>query len=639
MKNKFLLITFLLFSGSASFVFATDNPSKYKFDDIPKQLLTDAKAVVRNEEITVEIRTDEEIFEKVTYAITILNKNAEMNALFMQPYTPDMKLRNIKAKLYDKFGAEIKKKGGFDIKDYAMIPGGTTYADYRIKAISPEHFDYPFTIEYSYEMEYSNVIQFPGWHPVKDFNIAIENSTYILIVSNQANCRYYEKNILQKASANKNNKNTSYVWQIQNRKAVRNENFCPALDDFAPIVLIAPTKVMVDGYEGNFDSWAGIGSWIYTLNQDRNNLSEATKMMIKSMTDSIADDRTKIKLVYEYMQNKTRYVSVQVGIGGFQPFPSETVDRLSYGDCKALSFYIKSLLQAAGINSLYTLVMAGNEKPTTITDFPSNQFNHAIVCVPLKSDTLWLECTSQRIPFNYLGTFTADRTVLLITEKGGILAHTPQLLSDQNLQSHKAEIVMNPEGNARIKATTSYRGAAYDKYARILQSDKTDQKELLIKKIHLPNFELNNFRIQEDKLENPSVTEILELSLTSYCTKAGSKLMLGLNALNRMDESPFLSATRETPISIKWPVKETDTVNFTLPSGYTLEKLPSKIIINSHFGKYESEVTKIGNTIQYIRNLSISEVELPVNRYNEVAEFFDAIVTADQTKVVLSKTQ
>ncbi len=638
MKIKSLLPAFLLLLCIAfSSPSYSGNDIKYRVADIPKQLLKDAKAVVRSEEITVEIKSDEKLVEKVTYAITILNKNGARNANFMQPYARNMKVSGIKAQMYDESGSEIKKKGGFDILDYAMISQGTTYADNRIKAILPEHLEYPYTIEYTWEITFSDVIQYPGWQPVEDFNVAVEKSKYTLKVSKQANCRYYEKNITSGAKVQNTADFDTYSWEISNLPAFADENFCPALVDISPVVLIAPSKVNVEGYEGNFETWTGFGQWINKLNKDKDILNDETRLKIKKLTEGLPDDRTKIKTLYEYMQNKTRYVSIQVGLGGFQPFDAGTVDRLSYGDCKALSNYMKSLLEVVGISSRYTLVQAGRENPTIHPDFPSNQFNHAILCVPLEKDTVWLECTSQRNPFNYMGTFTADRNVLVIDENGGNLIKTPALKTETDLESRNVTVTLDQSGGGFADVKTIYHGSVYDSYAQILSSDQVDRKKLVTRRIHVPNFELDNFNIQETKDELPYVTEKLNLSISSYCTRVGEKLMLCLNMMNKLSESPFQATVRKYPVSFKWPVYEIDTVTYNLPKGFTLEKLPAKVSLQSDFGQYTTEVSRSGNTLQYVRTFKIFKAEHPVERYDEIVTFFEKIVMADENKVMLTK--
>ncbi len=638
MKQKLILLNFLFVVciGFSQSSFA-EGEIKYRVADIPQQLLKDAKAVVRNEEIFVDIQSDSKVVEKVKYAITILNKNGAWNANFMQPYTRKMKVSDIKARMYDESGKEIKKKGGFNVLDYALISNGTTYDDNRIKVILPEHYNFPYTIEYSYEITFSDVMQFPGWHPVNDFNVAIENSSYSLLIAKQANCRYYELNIPNKVEVANYFKNTSYNWYLNNLPAIEQEKFCPALADITPAVLISPSKVNVEGYEGNFDTWEGFGIWISKLNKDKNNLNEETKAKIRKMTEGITDERAKIKLLYEYMQNKTRYVSIQIGLGGFQPFDAETVDRLSYGDCKALSNYMKSILEVAGISSRYTLVLAGDDNPTIHSDFSCNQFNHAIVCVPLEKDTVWLECTSQRNPFNYMGTFTADRKVLVTDENGGKLVKTPTLKTELDLAARNVKVTLDQSGNGSAKVKTVFHGATYDNYAQILYSDQADRKKLITNRIHIPNFELDDYNIQETKTELPSVTENLIISVISYCPKVGEKLILCLNMTNQLNESPFQATTRKTPVSIKWPVYEIDTVAYTLPQGYTLEKIPAKVSIKSDFGQYTTEVTKTGNMLQYIRSFKVFKGTYPVDRYDEIATFFEKIVAADENKVMLTK--
>src|SRR5579863_10407875 len=147
------------------------------------------------------------------------------------------------------------------------------------------------------------------------------------------------------------------------------------------------------------------------------------------------------------MQQKTHYVSVQMGIGGWRPFTAADVDKDGYGDCKALVNYTKALLKSVDINSYYCVVYGNTEEKLSLRDdFASLQGNHVILCLPFKNDTTWLECTDQKIPLGFLGDFTDDRTVLAFTPEGGKLMHTPKYTTDENLEKRKANFVIDQEG-------------------------------------------------------------------------------------------------------------------------------------------------------------------------------------------------
>lgn len=637
MNAKLIIPVVLLIFGMVQPLTSDASEVKYRFDDIPKSLLKDAKAVVRNEEILVEVNPNGKVVKKVKYAITILNKNGKSNGFFLQTYDKFHKVSDIKFRIFDASGYEINKGEKLEILDYALTPEGSTYYDGRIKAITPESFEYPYTMEYSYTVTYNEIIQYPAWTPVYDYEISVEHSKFTLSVSRQAECRQYEKNIVSKASISQSDENTVSVWELSGIPAYADENFSPPLENITPSISLAPSNVKVEGYEGNLETWQGFGQWINKLNLDRDNLSPETTAKIRKLTEDITDPRLKIKAVYEYMQNRTRYISVTVGIGGYQPINAETVDRLAYGDCKALSNYTKALLQAAGIRSCYTLVNSGAENTELLTDFPSTQFNHAILCVPLPEDTIWLECTSQRKPFNYLGISTNDRYALVVDNEGGKLVRTPVLPVEKHLKSRSVNFSLNEGGSGIADVRTVYRGSGYDAYVPILTSDQADRKKMVTRKIHLPNFELDNFTITESKTEFPYVTEKLYLTVNNYCTKVGEKMILSLNMMNKLGESPFEADTRKTPVSFIWPVYEIDTVTYTLPQGYTLEKIPAKVILQSDFGKYTTEITKTGSVIQYVRTFEIYKGVHPVERYNDIVTFFDNVVTFDENKVMLTK--
>ncbi|HZL76931.1 MAG TPA: hypothetical protein VFB97_04455 [Bacteroidales bacterium] len=335
------------------------------------------------------------------------------------------------------------------------------------------------------------------------------------------------------------------------------------------------------------------------------------------------------------MQTKVRYVNITIGLGGWQTIKAETVDRLSYGDCKALSNYMKSLLDVVGIKSLFTIVMAGDDAPAIFDDFPSAQFNHVILCVPLINDTIWLECTNQRIPFGYLGGFTDDRKVLLSTENGGYLVRTKQYGKDDNMQIRTGSVKLNQDGNGESNIKTSYKGILYENIFPVLGMDESDRKLFIQKKINLPSFNLLSYSFSEDRSIVPSMNENLKIGLPNYSAIVGKRLYFNPNILSRFNNVPYRTQERKSDVYLRRSYQELDTIEFIIPQNYLVDKLPDRKLFNSKFGGYSSEVISNGNKIKYVRLLSFNKGQYPVSDYNTFVDFCEQISVADQGKVIL----
>jgi len=194
--------------------------------------------------------------------------------------------------------------------------------------------------------------------------------------------------------------NTTKTWQFEMLPAIEEEEFSAGFLESSPYLMVAPNNFNMGETAGSNNSWNNIAAWAGKLCVGLDSLNQATIDTIKSIASKGETNFDKAKLLYEYMQQKVRYVSIQVGLGGWQPFSAETVDHLSYGDCKALSNYMKSLLEIAGVPAYYVLAKAGQDAGNINKDFICSQFNHAIVMVPFEKDTLFLECTSQLNPLD-----------------------------------------------------------------------------------------------------------------------------------------------------------------------------------------------------------------------------------------------
>jgi hypothetical protein len=522
-------------------------------------------------------------------------------------------VKKIKTTVYDQNGNIVRIDANSSLQDIAAFSGYSLYDDYRIKIFDPKYASIPFTVEFSYEISYNGLLSYPFWVLYDDFNVSIEQSSLTVFTPYHFKLRYHERNLNSTVNIHDAGGKVEYDWKVSSIPALREEPYSPSLADYSPAVFLAPYDFVIGGYDGNCESWAKFGLWIKKLADGRLVLDENTRQKLKSMIEGATNDLDKIRILYSYMQNKVRYVSIQIGIGGWQPIDAQSVEKVSYGDCKALANYMKSLLDAIGIKSYYTLVRAGEDAPSLIEDFPSNQFNHAIVCVPLKSDTIWLECTDQQIPFGFLGTFTDDRKVLLISDTGGIVVKTRQYSLTDNTQVQNAKVILDEEGNAESSISTEYRGVKYDLMSKILRMDDFDKKNSIREKIKLAQFNLVTYRYNETKTINPSLVEELKINVPEYGSIKGGYLVFKPNFINRIGKIPLKSVQRKAPIEIKRSYSETDTITYLLNGKYLSDLKPVTFSLKSPYGEYNYKIISGNKKICYIRSLKLIKGVFPAS--------------------------
>jgi len=427
-----------------------------------------------------------------------------------------------------------------------------------------------------------------------------------------------------------------YAWKGTDLPALKRASYIPRNHAY-PILRIESTRFEVDGYEGDMSTWESFGQFMYQLNNERQELSESTQQKVKSLTADATTNKEKIKRIYEYMQSEVRYVSVQLGIGGWQSFDAKYVEKNKYGDCKALSNYMKSLLEIVDIPSDWVVIYRGyNGRQEIDEQFANPSFaNHMILYVP--SEDMWLECTSKNYPPNYIGGDNHDRPVLLITEKGGQLSRTPKYGLDENQTTTRANIKLDGKGGAVIKKQTTFTGPSHDRYRYIKDYPKPDVEKYIIRNTSLPALTLDKFEIQTDP-DAPKATVDFNITVPRYASKAGKRIFVPINNLNPFQEVPQAETNRTQPIKIEDSYREKDDYIFQLPKGYKVEgNPPEKTVLESEFGKFEFDLKITEKTITLTRTLDIYAVELPATAYNNLRNFYKKIAQMDAAKIVLVK--
>ena len=632
-KGLFLFIaSCLLFS----FVFGGDGD--YAVSKIAPELLLKADAVLRLEEITFEIKSTKEAVERNHYVITIMNENGDHWADFLENYDKLHDINSIEGYLYDANGKQLKRIKMKDCEDLSGVGESNLIEDNRIKHHNFYYRVYPYTIEYDVVTKYNHTMFFPGWIPQGDEKLSVESSSFAVICPADYEFRYKAFNYMgdPKIVLDKDKKITS--WGVRNMPALVREPNGPYLHELTTMVITGPTNFQFGDYRGNMSSWQDFGKFQFSLNQGRDILPDNVKQDIHRIADPITDVKKKIQVLYEYLQKNTRYISIQLGIGGWQPFDASYVAKKGYGDCKALSNYMYSILKEAGIRSNYTLIRAGEDENYMTTDFPSDQFDHVILSVPLEKDTVWLECTSQDLPAGYLSGFTSDRYALAVNENGGGLVHTPKYGLKENVEQRKITATLDEEATLTVHSESRYRALQQDRLDAIINGLSKDKvKELLHEEFDFGTYDINNFEYKEEKSSLPSIKETLDITVSNYATITGKRLFIIPNVMTRSNRRFVADAERKTDILLRKEYRDIDSVEISIPDGYEPESIPQPVSMETKFGKYSSSVKLQGNTIIYYRKMEQNSGKFSPKDYPDLVSFYDAIYKADRNKIVLVK--
>jgi len=639
MTIKLLLTAGIILAIASLLSGKEKNQLFYPSSAIDSSLRKDAWAVCRNYRQEFELQDDGKAVKRVHMVITILDKNGDDFGELALPYDKSTKISSLSGKSYNALGMPDDKLKNNAIQDVNYTSAGQIYDDLRMKTASFSGDTYPYTIEYNYEIEYNGLLDYPEWQPLNDYRISVEKSSFRISYPDAMKIRYREFHLPAGCRTEKHeNGMHSIEWKIDSLKAWRTEPMSPELDLEAPHVITAPTKFIYEGYAGSMNTWNDYGLWVSKLNEGRDQLPLQRQTEIQELVKGIKDTSQIVRKLYEYMQTHTHYIGIQLGIGGFQPFTAETVDRLGYGDCKALSNYMKALLKVVGIPSLYTVAGAASNQGITMIDFPTNhQSNHIILCVPLHRDTLWLECTSQTAPCGYMSPFTAGRKALNITSDGGKVVRVPLLTAIQSSQICNADVIVNPDGFIQAKVKTKYSGYQYDNVSANLTESKKEQEKTLCENLSITGQVISDFSYDVKKDKIPEAVETITFSTPTFVTKTGSRLFIPLNIFNQIKTIPARVENRKMPVYREYAFIDKDSVIIHLPKGFLPESTPKGKTISSEFGEYSSTITLKDDQLLYTREHRMNRGTWPKERYEALVDFYSAIVTADKVKLVLKE--
>ena len=626
-------IVFLIIFFGINLIFGQN----IKIPEITPEQKENANTVKISDFQTIEYKSYNKVISSNKYVVLVLNEIG-FNALDLsENYNKSNKIKNLNVTVYNSSGVKVKKFGKADFKDRSLLDDSTMFSDSRLLFLDYTPTAYPFVLEYECETESVNTAFLNAWSPISRLHETVLEAKLEIIKTPEfeVNLKFQK---LEEFNVEKLDSSTKTIFTAKNIMAIKPEAYADYSKEF-PFVKMYLNKASLEGYELNMTSWDEFGKMFYDyFIKDNGTISDKTKLKLDNIISANDSKLDKIKKIYKYVQDNTRYVSVQVGIGGWKPMEVSDVEKYGYGDCKALSNFTRSLLKAYDVESYYTVIYGGDKKKFD-EEIISMQGNHAILAVPNDENYIFLECTSQTNPFSYLSDFTSNRNAFIIKPNGSEIVKTSVYKTEKNTQETKSKVIVLSDGTVSGNVEIISKNIQYNNVSHLENKSLKEQLDYYKDHFgHLNNLEVSNLKLKNNK-EDFSFSEAFSFKAENYYEKSLNTIILPLNVLNRYSRTPLKYRNKKFSFEIEYGYIDADEIEMILPQNYSITQLPEKINLKEKFGEYNASIELENNKLVYKRKLTIYDAIYPKEDYEVYRKFIEQISKSDNIKIIINTGQ
>lgn len=633
MTNKIILLLGLVFA--IPFLCFSQKKINVNLQNIPKEALVARHVVSVEKSKEIEIIDQSILLDKKSELYLVLDEIG-MKSLDLSVYYDKLtKIKSLECKIYDANGSLIQQYKEKDFKDVSIADGFSIFTDDRIKYLNISNFKFPFFIKYDVITEKNNTITIPSYFPLNIANEYVIKSNFSLIYPDDFQIKKHSKN-LEAFNVKITESKGKISYEASDLKSPVYEDLNFDYFGLFPQAKFSNNKIALAGVKGDLNSWDDFGKWYYeNFLLDNEELTKETISKIKDITSKATTDIEKAKIIFEYVQNNTRYISVQIGLGGWKPFSAKQVDQLGYGDCKALTNFTRVLLKNVGVDSFYTIIHADDNVVNIDENIISLQGNHVILTVPTLEGNVFLECTSQKIPFGFLGTSTINRRALAVKPEGAYLVQTKSL--DDNLLKANFTIDLNDLKRVQTSVNFINKGIFYNDIYSLNVLDKREVSNYL-KNLFVGVKEMKtlDFQIENDK-DSHSFIENIQIESDFIGSKMGNDYMLNINPFLRTPQVPKAYSKRTTPFKVNRKIIYDINTTYLIPEGFNVSGLPDSKVIDSPFGILDIQISYQEKKIVIKEKILLNSGEFSKEDYESYRTFLKEISLNNNTKFILTK--
>ena len=391
-------------------------------------------------------------------------------------------------------------------------------------------------------------------------------------------------------------------------------------------------------------TWEDIAAWYADLAQGRMDSTPAVEAKITDLTLDGSSPEEVLREAQRWVSQEVRYISISLGIGGYQPRPPDEVIETLSGDCKDKATLFVAMARTLGFEAFPVLVRAAGEVEE---DLPSiKQFNHMVAAVKLDRGWHFLDLTVPYSPFDEVYGNLQGKTGLLLQDDGSAeLVAFPSEPAENNRSEIQIEGAFDLDGNFQGTYTETVTGTLQyrlrSEFARTVNSQQMESLGRNLAARVFPEAKADSVEIfdgrdldalprlfakvsGEDVLQKMGDGWILPLRIPKYGSRQATERL-------RSDTIRSFPLDAERVFGRREHVTE---LRITLPEGWTAE-IPSNVVSEGIFGRYEGHYSQDGRTLVVRRSLRGSEGIYPPERVADLLAWWEGMLEDDVEFIVI----
>lgn len=438
----------------------------------------------------------------------------------------------------------------------------------------------------------------------------IARAEYVLITP-KSRTFYFNKPKIPNLKETSSEKETTKTWHFvaENVPALEVEPNSPPV-----------TETLGHIHVSTYKNWDAMGRWYWGFVRDQFTADDEVRRRVAEITKGLTDDKAKVRAVYDFVVQKTRYVALEFGIHGYKPYRCSQIFARGFGDCKDKATLIVTMLKELGIPATIVIVRTGLRGDFETEPASLAPFDHAIAYVP--SMDLYLDGTAEWTGSTELPVMDRGALALQVNEGKPKLVHLPEPTAADSISSKRVEATVLADGSAQIDWNIDVRGVSASSWRQRYHA-KATQKARLAEDLssEFPGIEINSVSANDlQDVEQPIAMRAKGRAPT-YARRDGEAWTVSVGAKEYLVRTWAPLSARRRDLRIHTLATQENETVLKLPQGAKLVRSPTSAEGKSPFGYYKVDVETTAHLVRVKTTVAITKSRIPVSEYGSFRAF------------------